>query len=90
MAKQKGLLKMEGTLDNLTFYDPDFHRRELTLLATRNATGADFKRLIGLLESGEVDTSPWITHRAATSQMIEQFPGWLDPANGVIKAVVSF
>ena len=77
-------------LSDITFYDPDFHRKEITLFATRNSTGRDFKRIIGLLESGEVDTAPWITHRADAASMIEQFPGWLEPASGVIKAVVSF
>src|SRR4051812_694113 len=47
----------------ITFNDPDFHRRELTLLATRNARPESFRTLIELLESGQVDTTPWITHR---------------------------
>ena len=76
--------------DSLTLNDPDFHRRELTLLATRNSAPSDFRHVIRNLESGAIDASPWITHRVEASQMIEQFPGWLDPANGVIKAVVSF
>jgi 2-desacetyl-2-hydroxyethyl bacteriochlorophyllide A dehydrogenase len=70
--------------------DPEFHRRELTLLATRNASGADFQRVLGLLESGCIDTTPWITHRADASEMIAQFPDWLKPETGVIKAVVAF
>ncbi len=86
-----GRLVLVGlVLDKLTFNDPDFHRKEMTLLASRNSTGADFKRILGLLESGKVDTAPWVTHRADCETMIETFPGWLDPANGVIKAVVSF
>ena len=86
-----GRLVLVGlVLDNLSFYDPDFHRKEMTLLATRNSTGNDFKRILGLLESGEVDTAPWVTHRANSETMIETFPEWLDPAKGVIKAVVSF
>jgi 2-desacetyl-2-hydroxyethyl bacteriochlorophyllide A dehydrogenase len=77
-------------LSDITFYDPDFHRKEITLLATRNSTGRDFERIIGLLEAGQVDTSPWITHRSAASEMPEAFPTWLDPSSGIIKAVVSF
>ena len=38
---------------DVTFHDPDFHRRELTLLASRNATAADFDRAVAALESGE-------------------------------------
>jgi 2-desacetyl-2-hydroxyethyl bacteriochlorophyllide A dehydrogenase len=73
-----------------TFNDPSFHRRELTLFATRNSTPADFRRIISLMEDGTIDTTPWITHRASCDDMIPHFPTWLDPATGVIKAVVEF
>jgi len=74
---------------DVTFHDPDFHRRELTLLATRNATGTDFRRIIGYLEAGQLDLRPWITHRASFDTLIDAFPGWLDRDSGVIKAVVA-
>ncbi len=77
-------------LGDVTFSDPDFHRRELTLLATRNSTAADFQRVIGLIESGEVDTTPWITHRSTVDAMIGQFDTWLKPESGCIKALVEF
>jgi threonine dehydrogenase-like Zn-dependent dehydrogenase len=73
-----------------TFNDPDFHRRELTLLATRNSTSNDFRRIINLMENGKIDTRPWITHRATCDAMLEQFPSWLEPKTGVIKAMVEF
>ena len=86
-----GRLVLVGlVLDTLSFYDPDFHRRELTIMATRNSVGSDFRRIIRLMHAGKIDTSPWITHRAEATEMIEKFPSWLDPANGVVKAVVSF
>lgn len=75
---------------DVTFHDPEFHRKELTLFATRNSRGADFRRIIGLLESGQVDTDPWVTHRAKCDDLIAAFPGWLDPAQKVLKAVVEF
>lgn len=74
---------------DLTFFDPEFHRRELTLLATRNALSADFGRIIGLMESGDIDTRPWITHRAPLDGVIDQFESWLDPNERVVKAMVS-
>jgi 2-desacetyl-2-hydroxyethyl bacteriochlorophyllide A dehydrogenase len=76
-------------LGDVTFYDPDFHRKELTLLATRNSTGNDFRRIIGLMEAGVVDPIPWITHRAKFIDLADIFSSWLDPAEGVIKAVVA-
>ena len=73
---------------DVTFHDPDFHRRETTLLASRNGTPAEHRRIISLLEEGRIDTSAWITERAPLESMIDRFPHWLDPAAGIVKAVV--
>lgn len=73
---------------DVTFHDPTFHRREMTLLSSRNSTSADFRRILHLMESGAIDTTPWITHRAPFGEMISQFPGWLEPENRVLKAIV--
>ena len=75
---------------DVTFNDPDFHRRELSILATRNSTSADFGRIVKYVESGVIDTNPWITHRASCVEMPAEFAGWLEPRAGVIKAVVEF
>jgi alcohol dehydrogenase len=64
------------------------HRRELSILASRNALSRDFTRIIALIESGRIDTGPWITHRLPFADVIDHFPTLLDPASGVIKAVV--
>jgi len=64
------------------------HRRELSLLASRNALSRDFARIISLIENGTIDTRPWITHRVPFDDVIAAFPGLLDPAAGVIKAVI--
>jgi len=74
--------------DDVTFHDPEFHRRELTLLATRNARSPDFSRVLSLMESGVVDTNPWITHEAGFDDLIEAFPTWLEPDQGVVKAIM--
>jgi len=73
---------------DVTFNDPEFHRKEVTLMSSRNATAADFAWVMSKLESGAIDTKTWVTHRAPFGDMIGAFPGWLDPANGVIKAMV--
>jgi alcohol dehydrogenase len=78
------------TQQNLTFpHAPIMHRRELTLLASRNALSRDFTRIIELIEGGRIDTVPWITHHADFQEMIQVFPSWLDPASRVIKAIVT-
>ena len=77
------------TSEEIHFGHPLMHRRELTLLASRNALSPDFKKIIGLIEDGKIDTSPWITHRATLEEVPERFTDWLNPASGVLKAVVS-
>ena len=74
--------------DSISFPDPLFHRREMTVFATRNALPADFRRIIGLIEDGRIDTRPWITHRTPFADLIERFPSYTRPETGVIKAVV--
>ena len=74
----------------VTFNDPNFHRREMTLLASRNALPGDFDRIVRLVEDGRINTTPWITHRVAADQLVETLPGWLSPEAGVLKAVVEF
>ena len=67
---------------------PVMHRRELSLLASRNALSRDFTRIIGLIEAGRIDTAPWITHLVPFADLIGIFPTLLEPDSGVIKAVV--
>lgn len=70
------------------FDDPNFHRRELTLLASRNATGGDFREVIRAIEAGEVDTSPWITHRLALEDVPDLFESVIDSPD-LRKAVIT-
>jgi 2-desacetyl-2-hydroxyethyl bacteriochlorophyllide A dehydrogenase len=72
----------------VTFNDPNFHRLELTVLASRNARPDDFSRIISLIEAKRIDTSPWITHRAPLSGVVTEFPLWTKPETGVIKAMI--
>jgi 2-desacetyl-2-hydroxyethyl bacteriochlorophyllide A dehydrogenase len=72
----------------VTFNDPNFHRRELTILASRNARPDDFSRIISLIEAKRIDTSPWITHRASLCDVVTEFPLWAKPETGVIKAMI--
>jgi hypothetical protein len=68
--------------------DPEFHKRETTLLSTRNATRADFLHVIDLMKKGTVKAKPFITHRADFTNLTDEFPKWIDPETDVIKAIV--
>lgn len=73
---------------DIAFNDPDFHRRELTVYASRNALPRDFAAVIAAMEAGAIDVAPWITHRARLEDVPATFPSWTDPANGVLKAII--
>lgn len=72
----------------ISFSHPEFHKREGTLMSSRNATRQDFEHVIASMKKGLVDPKTYITHRVQFDQVKEEFESWLNPANGVIKAMV--
>ncbi|MEO6849352.1 MAG: zinc-binding dehydrogenase, partial [Mucilaginibacter sp.] len=73
----------------LSFSHPEFHKREGTLMSSRNATRADFEQVISALKNGLIDPLTYITHRVNFDQVKDKFSSWLKPETGVIKAMVS-
>ncbi len=67
---------------------PIMHRREVTVMASRNALPGDFKRIIRLIEDGQIETRPWITHTTGFHALPEVFPSYAKPETGVIKAII--
>jgi 2-desacetyl-2-hydroxyethyl bacteriochlorophyllide A dehydrogenase len=87
-AEHGGLIVLVGLfIGELAFDDPNFHRRELTLLASRNSTGDVFRKIIAQMESGVLDTSPWITHRLRLADVPERFAE-LPTQPDLVKAMV--
>ncbi|OKS85861.1 zinc-binding alcohol dehydrogenase family protein [Mucilaginibacter polytrichastri] len=74
----------------ISFIHPEFHKREATLMSSRNATRADFEHVIASMKKGLVDPTNYITHRVQFDDVKAEFESWLNPANGVIKAMVEF
>jgi 2-desacetyl-2-hydroxyethyl bacteriochlorophyllide A dehydrogenase len=73
---------------DIIFSHPEFHKREGTLMSSRNALREDFNTVISALKSGAVDPLTYITHRTPFDEVSNKFASWLDPTNGVIKAMV--
>jgi alcohol dehydrogenase len=76
------------TTQDVTFPDRLFHSREMTLKASRNALPDDFRRIIKLIEDKKIDTTRWITHRAAFDEVIDVFDSYTKPETRVIKAII--
>ena len=77
------------TGEEVRFTHAAFHRAEGTLLCTRNALPEDFPAIIQLIQEGRIDTRPWITHRTTLAELPTQFSGFLQPENGVVKAIAA-
>jgi 2-desacetyl-2-hydroxyethyl bacteriochlorophyllide A dehydrogenase len=76
-----GLVQSHVAID-----DPLFHRREITLLASRNSVD-DFPRIIRMIEQGKIDTAPWITHRLSLAEVPARFSS-LPREPNCIKAMI--
>jgi len=72
---------------NITFSDPEFHKREMTLMGSRNATTEDFQTVLEAMRAGLIPTA-LNTHRMPLADVPEKFKDLLNPAAGVIKAIV--
>jgi len=88
LAAHGGRIVFVGLLmGDIAFDDPNFHKRELTLMASRNATPDTFKKVIAAVESGAIDTKPWITHRLGLLEVPEKFEAIIAEPN-LIKAII--
>ncbi|GLH76690.1 alcohol dehydrogenase [Bradyrhizobium sp. SSBR45G] len=73
---------------DITFSDPEFHKRETTLFASRNAQPDDFAEVVRQMQAGRVPTRAMRTHSGPLSDGPELFRSWLRPEAGVIKAIL--
>lgn len=74
--------------EQLVFSHPEFHKRETTLMSSRNATREDFEYVIQTLKKGLINPITFITNRVKFRDAASGFPDWLNPASGVIKVVL--
>jgi 2-desacetyl-2-hydroxyethyl bacteriochlorophyllide A dehydrogenase len=73
---------------DIRFSDPEFHKRETTLLACRNATLEDFATVVEAIRSRTLPVAAFNTHRAPLTAVPEMLPRWAEASSGVIKALV--
>ncbi len=75
--------------EDFHFSHPEFHKREATLMSSRNALRADFEYVMDAIKSGLAKPQLYITHRVSFDEVSDRFQSWLHPENGVIKAMIS-
>jgi 2-desacetyl-2-hydroxyethyl bacteriochlorophyllide A dehydrogenase len=72
----------------VTFDDPNFHRREITLSSSRNALPENFRAILALMEEGRLDASAWITNRLALADVPSSWSSSIAGNDAVLKAVI--
>ena len=74
--------------ENVTFSDPEFHKREMTVLGSRNALHADFENVIAAIGAGRVPLHRLLTHRTTLVDVTADLPRWTTEKQGLVKALV--
>lgn len=74
--------------ETITFSDPDLHRKEMTLLGSRNSTNEDLNQVIAAIRSGDVPVDRLITHRTNLANAAREIPIWATQKSGLIKAII--
>ncbi|MBD5770858.1 zinc-binding alcohol dehydrogenase family protein [Marinomonas colpomeniae] len=73
---------------NIQFADPEFHKREMSVIGSRNATKEDFEHVIKCLREERVVAASMITHRGGLLDLPTLLPLWSKSETGVIKALI--
>ncbi|HEU4960623.1 MAG TPA: zinc-binding alcohol dehydrogenase family protein [Sphingomonas sp.] len=72
---------------DITFADPEFHKREMRLIGSRNATGEDFRAVIAAIERGDIPTDAIKTHAFPLEEAPQRIPELIAEAGTVLKAI---
>lgn len=73
---------------DISFSDADFHRKEMTVLGSRNATAVDFEQVIAAIVAGHVPINRLVTHRTTLAGAVTDLPRWASQKSGLIKAII--
>ena len=90
LVEQSGRIIFVGLFKgDVSFNDPLFHKKELTLLASRAGTGKTFSKVISMMQSGKVNALPMINQRIKFSDADKAFDELTNNKN-LVKAMIEF
>lgn len=73
-----------------SFSHPEFHKRETTLMSSRNALRCDFDQVVSAIRDNKIKPASFVTHIVPFDVAAASFSGWLLPESGVIKPMIRF
>lgn len=89
-CRNGGALTLVGVVKGtLAWEDPEIHRRELTIRASRNATREDFDHVMASIRNGSVPTDKLATHATSFDDVPVNLPKWAHERSGLIKAIIT-
>ena len=74
---------------DIVFSDPEFHKREMMVIGSRNATRIDFEHVADSIAKGLVPVDKLITHRTTLADAPRDLARWAHEKSGLIKAVIN-
>jgi len=72
----------------ITFTDSEFHKREMTLIGSRNALKQDFDQVIEALKSGDIDSDKLCSELLTLEQAETRFAQLASNRDSLIKAII--
>jgi 2-desacetyl-2-hydroxyethyl bacteriochlorophyllide A dehydrogenase len=73
---------------SISFSHPEFHKREATLMSSRNATIEDFEYVMNLFRDKKIQADTFISHRFSKNQVPGIFTKINEPTEQVIKSMI--
>ncbi|MER8819717.1 zinc-binding alcohol dehydrogenase family protein [Mesorhizobium sp. M0991] len=88
VAHGGALVLVSVVKDDIAFSDPEFHKREMMLIGSRNALRADFDHVAASIRNGAVPLAKLVTHRTTLGETPRDLARWAHEKSGLIKAVI--
>jgi threonine dehydrogenase-like Zn-dependent dehydrogenase len=89
VAHGGALVLVSVVKDEITFSDPEFHKREMMVIGSRNASAADFAHVAASIRAGAVPVDRLVTHRTRLADVPRDLPLWAREKSGLIKALIA-
>ncbi|WP_050522175.1 zinc-binding alcohol dehydrogenase family protein [Pseudorhodobacter wandonensis] len=76
--------------DQIAFSDPEFHKREMRLIGSRNALKADFETVMAALRDGRIDAAKLESEVLRLDALPTRFSELVANRDSIIKVIVDF
>ncbi|WP_136442450.1 zinc-binding alcohol dehydrogenase family protein [Pacificoceanicola onchidii] len=75
--------------EDITFSDPEFHKREMSLIGSRNALREDFDWVMSAIRAGQIDTDALCSREMPLEALPESFAALASDRGDLIKVIVT-